>query len=461
MLTRRAALLAAILLLLAAPDAPARKLSFFAGGGGGTPITTAAYYVATTGNDGNAGTLTAPFLTLGKCQSAMQGGSTKTCYIRGGSYTPTASVTCPNGVGSGAVLLGSSDANETWSYYPPDGFGSASFSGASSVGVLFCASAATGVTVNGLAATAFTYGAFYLTDGSSNWTIENNTIHDMPAWAIGADDQTAATRNTLVTHNYIYNIGYAGIDFYPVHGNDMNGSTASYNVIINACTANADCGDIYFQDLNATASTGCQIIRNYLSLSGGLAVYLDDGASNCTVSGNIMIPNGATALVQIHGGNNNVFSGNIGDVSGGLADGFVFYQQSTGTTYGARGMTGNVWENNVLVGDIGSGGGNGYVGSLSPPVALTIADNAYWNYGAGGNLTHTGSGGAGSDSAATDENPDFTCGWPFTLPGGSPVYGSPVSFPAQPGAWGTAGFWGPPGLSLPHTGTTPSPPHTC
>ena len=459
MLRRLAPLLAAVLLLLAAPDAPAKRLQFFTGGGGGAPIASSAYYVATTGNDSNAGTLAAPFLTLGKCQSAMQGGSIKTCYIRAGSYTPAATVTCPNSTGSGVVLLGSSDDNEVWSDYPPDGYGSASFSGGSSVAVLMCASGATGVTVNGLAATAFTNSAIYLTNGSSGWVIENNTFHDLPEWAIGADDQGAATQNTLATHNYIYNIGYAGIDFYPVHGNNMNGSVASYNVIINACTAEADCGSFYMQDLNTTASTGCAITNNYVSQSGGVAIYLDDGASNCTVSGNILSPSATGfALVQIHGGNNNVFTGNIGDVSTGLTDGFVFYQQSTSRP---RGMTGNSWQNNLLLGDIASGGGAGFVGNSSPPAPMTIADNAYWNYGAGGNLATTGSGGAGSDASPTNENPSFTCGWPYTLPSGSPVYGSPVSLPPQPGAWGTAGFWGPPGLSLPHTGTTPSPPHTC
>jgi hypothetical protein len=457
MLTHRASLLAAVLVLLAAPDAPAKRLWFIAGGG--TPIASAAYYVATTGSDSNPGTLAAPFATLGKCQSAMQGGSTKTCYIRAGSYTPAAAVTCPNSVGSGVVLLGGSDDNEVWSYYPPDGYGSASFSGGGSVGVLICASGATGVTVNGLAATAFIYSAVYLTDGASNWTIENDTVHDMPAWAISADDQTAATQNTLVTHNYIYNIGFAGIDFYPVHGNNMNGSTASYNIIINACTGASDCGSFYMQDLNATASTGCAVTRNYLSQSGGLSIYLDDGASNCTVTGNIMLPGASGfALVQIHGGNDNSFTGNIGDVSSGLTDGFVFYQQSSTEP---RGMTGNTWENNVLLGSIASGGGNSYTGSGSPPAPMTIADNAYWNYGAGGNLASAGSGGAGSDASPTDENPSFTCGWPYTLPSTSPVYSSPVSVPAQPGAWGTAGFWGPPGLSLPHTGATPSPPHSC
>jgi hypothetical protein len=461
MLTRRASLLAAVLLLLAVPDAPAKKLSFFAGGGGGTPITTAAYYVATTGNDGNAGTLTAPFLTLGKCQSAMQGGSTKTCYIRGGSYTPTASGTDCQGY-STVLELTSSDNNEVWSYYPPDGYGSAAISGNGTAGCGFYGNGATGVTINGLTLTAFTDIAIYMHNGSSHWIVENNTLHDMTALPVTWDDGGASVEYSLVTQNYIYNItGWPGIAFYGVNGNDVNNSTITANLIINVCIGRPDCGSVYFFDTNATASTGCVIGNNYLSLSDGVSVYLDDGASNCAVSGTMMLPGAASgfpACVIIHGGINDVFTGNICDESTGLADGFVWYQTSTARD---RGMTGNVWQNNILVGAIASGGGNGYTGSLSPANPMTIADNAYWNYGAGGNLTHTGTGGAGSDSAATNENPSFTCGWPYTLPSSSAVYASPVSFPAQPGAWGTAGFWGPPGLSLPHTGTTPSPPHTC
>ena len=46
------------------------------------PSAAPGYYVATSGRDNNAGTATAPFATLGKCQSAMRRSSTrKTCYI--------------------------------------------------------------------------------------------------------------------------------------------------------------------------------------------------------------------------------------------------------------------------------------------------------------------------------------------------------------------------------------------
>jgi hypothetical protein len=78
------------------------------------------FYVGTNGSDSNAGTLDAPLASLGKCQTAMQNSTVKTCYIRVGTYTPAATGTgC---YGAVALILGNSDVGETWSYYPPDGY---------------------------------------------------------------------------------------------------------------------------------------------------------------------------------------------------------------------------------------------------------------------------------------------------------------------------------------------------
>ena len=76
--------------------------------------------VGTNGSDSNAETLDAPLASLGKCQTAMQNSTVKTCYIRVGTYTPAATGTgC---YGAVALILGNSDVGETWSYYPPDGY---------------------------------------------------------------------------------------------------------------------------------------------------------------------------------------------------------------------------------------------------------------------------------------------------------------------------------------------------
>jgi len=56
----------------------------------------AAYYMATNGSDSNDGLAPAtgnghgPFLTIGKCQTAMQSSTIKTCFIRAGTYTLSA-----------------------------------------------------------------------------------------------------------------------------------------------------------------------------------------------------------------------------------------------------------------------------------------------------------------------------------------------------------------------------------
>jgi hypothetical protein len=73
----------------------------------------AQFYVATNGSDTHPGTLALPFLTLTKCQTAMRGSSTKTCYIRAGTYTPASSRTsCGDSGLSQAVILTASDNGE-------------------------------------------------------------------------------------------------------------------------------------------------------------------------------------------------------------------------------------------------------------------------------------------------------------------------------------------------------------
>jgi hypothetical protein len=418
-------------------------------------MTATAYYVSPTGSNSNPGTLNAPFATFQKAQQAMQNSSIKTTYILAGNYSPAGNANSPDG--SGVLNLTSADSGETWSYYPPDGYGSAQISGGGTISTFMSINGATGVTVNGLNISNFTSVGIQVTNGSSNANIINNTIHDMPQYGIIMDDQGAAVNNTTVSNNYLYNIGSNGISIYSLYNNGTNNNTISNNIIDNAATdvlgggnPYSDAASIYAQDLNGDKSTGNTITNNYIGSSDGVAIYLDDGASNYTVTGNILDPGTtAFALVQLHGGSNNVFSGNIGDVSTGLLDGFVFYQQSDDSA-GATAMTGNLWENNLLVGDIASGGGNGYTGSLSPPNPLTIADNDYWNLGSGGKLVSTGNGGAGSDSDPTYKNPDFTSGSygsSYTIASSSPIFGSPVDFP------GVAGGWGPP-----TSGTSPPPP---
>lgn len=50
----------------------------------------ASYYVATTGNNNNAGTEAAPWLTIHKCVDTMVAGDT--CYVRGGTYSASTNI---------------------------------------------------------------------------------------------------------------------------------------------------------------------------------------------------------------------------------------------------------------------------------------------------------------------------------------------------------------------------------
>src|SRR5260370_27008210 len=126
-----------------AADPPAAAASSDASGGdGGTlidagAITADAFYVATNGSDNNPGTFAQPFATLGKAQTAMQASATKkTTYVRGGTYKPaTTGGNCLWGDASGSSIgLSSADDGETWSYYPPDGYGSGILDGQSTTG---------------------------------------------------------------------------------------------------------------------------------------------------------------------------------------------------------------------------------------------------------------------------------------------------------------------------------------
>ena len=147
------------------------------GGGTGSSgsILVPAFYVATDGDDGNAGTLAAPFATMGAAQAAMEASSNiKTTYIRAGSYTlPT--LNC--GGSSGGLQLGSADNGETWSYYPPDGVDSADLSGGStsdSTGLTTAVSVgASRITINGLSIHNFVYAGIGSSGGADALLVEN------------------------------------------------------------------------------------------------------------------------------------------------------------------------------------------------------------------------------------------------------------------------------------------------
>jgi hypothetical protein len=110
-------------------------------------------------------------------------------------------------------------------------------------------------------------------------------------------------------------------------------------------------------------------------------------------------------------------------------------------------MSGNEYENNVV---IGSGGGGGFaLLSGSPKNTPTIENNDYYAYGGAAISSGTG---AYADTAPATVDPQAS-GWTYDIASNSPVLGAPVSFPAL------VGGWGPPGYMIPETGSPPSCPH--
>jgi Glycosyl hydrolase family 26 len=468
------------------------------------------FYVATTGSDSNAGTLAAPFATLGKCQTAMQGSSIKTCYIRAGIYQPAAITSGSNcnfgdGRGSGgtptvspgsAVSLTSADSGETWSYYPPDGYNSAIIDGQSTTGQsgdnnngpvsgagngLGCAFGdyqATGITINGLQFERFMWSAFWGLD-ANNLTFTNNVVHDFTsatftAYAVAFH----CSPTSIATHNYVYNVAYMGIGMLADCNGGSNNNIISYNAILNSCTypptANdqngSDCGAIYQQDTgNSVKSTGMQIIDNYIrdvntpeassGTRGGIGIYNDENTENTNVQQNVVAAVNS-ACFSMNTAVNITITDNICDMdSSPNASGVAIAQfWNTGAS---SGTTGNTFEHNIVVLS-SSSAGFGYNGNAPVTVPLTINDNAYYNYTGASNNVNTGQGGGvnvGTDSNPTFENPLIHC-WGAIIGASSPVFNSPVSFPAQPASWDTSGFWGPPGFTMPETGTAPSWPTT-
>jgi hypothetical protein len=456
-----------------------------------------AFYVATNGSDSNSGTLAQPFATLAKCQMAMRANSTtKTCYIRAGTYSPpavTAHSNCEFGDPSGSsIALDPRDGGETWSYYPPDGYGSAILNGQSTIGGSGKSGGGNGtgcgfgdykaahLTINGLQFENYQFSAFW-GSSASNLTFVNNTVHDLTSARFDAGGVALVdSPGVVISNNYMYNIAYIGVGFWQATMGGEGNITVNNNAIINSCTwpvvprggndqNGGDCGAIYFADRVSPSATNIRVLNNYVrdvnKASNGIGdfghccadgIYLDDGASNVTASGNVTAGT-ISDCFHIHGGNNNVMTGNICDLDSSGSESVVLYAWHK-LQYP---MSGNVFENNIVIND-SHGGGDGYAGfgfgGQPPPNPMTIKNNAYYNY-VGSTLASNGTRGAGSDANPTYVNPQLSC-WTYNLASGSPVYQAPVNFPQQPPNWGQPGFWGPPGFVIPQTGTPPSSPST-
>jgi hypothetical protein len=104
-------------------------------------------------------------------------------------------------------------------------------------------------------------------------------------------------------------------------------------------------------------------------------------------------------------------------------------------------MESNYVKGNIILGDSSSASG-GYILN-TPTNPLAVQDNFTYSYGTGAISD------SGSTGDVTGTNPQIS-GWAYTIAPGSPVFSAPVNFPGIPSAWG------PPGYTIPQTGTAPS-----
>ena len=460
--------------------------------------TVTAFYMAPStatppGNDSNACTISAPCLTWQKCQSEMQGSSTKTCYLRAGAFSP-----------SSTLVLTTADNGETWSYYPGDGVDTAIMNLHSSIDGIYI-DGGSNITLNGIKienmlnlGVQIDCGSTYGFANCSGNVVENMDISGgpvNPAEGVvqGAIFIAGFTPNHTINNNYIHNVGSFGISCVPYYTPDTcAGTVIENNVVTAACTAENDCGPIYAtghgnaNSVNANGVSGARgsgagTIKNNYEYANGASgiwgvnnIYLDDFASGWTVTGNISAPLAATTVCSgcgfsgtfflVHNGSNDTIQYNLADYGTSNAEwAGVYYGDSSTTNNGLTSdMISNVVSNNIFIGKF-SGNAAPSFGSTTYNAAYyqnatyagTVGPSAYNNYG-GGQAASNG-------LITSDSNPQsFTTGIICTTPAaagdspyafvGTPSFqGSPVNFPALATGFGPLGQ-----MSLPiPTGCSP------
>jgi hypothetical protein len=444
-------------------------LAFCAPGGSTTPISAktgdGAFYVSPKGSDRNPGTLSLPFLTPAKCQSAMERASSKTCYLRAGTYKLSAT-----------LPLTSSDSGETWQYYPSDGVDTAILNGDDSLGTGISIERSANVTINGISLQHFAHFGIRAYD-SPGTVIENNEVAFISDRAVPANvgDAAAVTVGDHVTvkNNYVHDTAGAGITSYAyTAGTSIDGTVIAGNVVLLTCQTLGDCGAIYTNMLGTSVAGGVVMITNNFVRDYGasrltgdmIGIYLDDLSSNVTVAGNVIGPptNGAvnagnrrnTAAIFVNSDSyngtpitkteNNAIEGNIIDLGN---SGMVITA--------ALGGTQQKFTNNIVLshfrGSLGSQVGNdvGYAYYVDRGSSNTIARNFYYNYAFGGSVYFNSVNGVGDTAPVTGAIPQITS-HVYSIAAGSPASNAPTSFPP------VSGKWGPPGFAIP-----PSTNHSC
>lgn len=428
-----------------------------------------AFFVAVTGSDRSDGTTAStPFASLEKAQAAMRASNAKVACLRGGLYKRTA-----------ALMLTASDNGETWQYYAPDGIDSAVLDGGGATDLMEIAGSSK-ITINGLTLRDFRAFGIHTRGG---WTFrlpatEGNIIENcdigrnvVTNWNSGAVFTEGASPRTTIRNNYVHDLGSQGIALSTWFRPDesIDGSVIENNIVLDTVQRMSDGGGVYIGMHGGSQTSHVTVRHNFVrdygasGVTGAVGIYLDDNASNVTVTGNVVGPpkegsvgtgNLGAGAFEVHNGNNNVISGNIVDLGdSGRVISVLWYHGGEPVEFG---MAGNTFTGNIILSDypgrqhvnFGGVSENSYFQNLGPASNFKIADNLYFNRGGGIVNTH--------GPIASDTNPVFAdpriSGWTYAVGARSPAFASPVNFV------GIAGGWGPPGFVIPRDGTKPSVP---
>jgi hypothetical protein len=356
------------------------------------PPPPAGFYVSPTGSDSNNGSATTPFKTLAKALSAMEGSSTHTTYLEGGTYNQTSTLN-----------LGTADSGMT--------FAAASgatpiLDGGGSLTTLIQLNGATGVTLQGLTlqntnltgrAAVVLNGAggnkiiadhfvnngegLLVNNGSNNNTISGNEFDKSASSAVEVQQNSNGNvfdsnivngtgaigtqgggfflhgaNNNTISHNLVENTAGIGIGVENWDSSTVNvGNVITGNIVQNSNTSalSTDSGAIYELG-RSNIDTKSIISDNYISgpnqaaASGAhiVGIYLDDNTSGVQVTNNI-VANTISNSVQIHGGNNVTLTNNIFDLGANGLSAILF--QDRPADNGGPTMTNNVVKQNIIV----------------------------------------------------------------------------------------------------------------
>jgi hypothetical protein len=415
---------------------------------------TCGFYASPSGSDSNPGTQALPFATLAKAQAAMQSApalSKVTCF-KAGTYNV-----------SNTIHLTSADSGTTYQFDPAGNVNVAVIDGGSTTQI-FSVDGVSNWKWNGIKI-QHCGGPCMLTPSNpriTNITIENSDLGlDTNNGSVGGFTPVVGldnVTNSTFKNNYFHDCVSQCLTLLAFNaGDSLDGDVVSGNFAERCVTQVNDGGCYYFAMRNSNITAGHITIsgnfaRNYgeSGVPNARCIYLDDDASNATVTGNICGPANPAVFqpqaIIVNGGSSNVMTGNLIDLGQNGAEFITAWTQPGGggalffNWVGPNDFHGNIivagYSGATQTQDSDAPGKEYDQGSGYPPQFGIIAHNMYKNYG-GGNEGTTGN--IVSDSSPLHFDPLCT-GYLYTLAANSPAFAAPVNFPPLPTAWGPPGF---------------------